>query len=77
VTVRKNFLFDEEVAEHLKDIAARENITQTQVVKDLIEDKYQEISIEEKLEALYAFAGSGTGLFGDLTIQDIKANMDV
>ncbi len=68
MTIRKNFIFDEEVSQHLKDIADRENTTQTQVTKDLI---------EEKLEALYAFAGSGTGLYGDLTIQEIKANMDV
>ena len=77
MTVRKNFIFDEEIAQHLKEIADRENATQTQVVKDLIEDKYNEISVEEKLEAFYAFAGSGTGLYGDLTIQEIKANMDV
>ena len=77
MTVRKNFLFDEDIAQHLKEIAKRENVTQTQVVKDLIENKYEEISVEEKLEALYAFAGSGTGLYGDLTIQEIKANMDV
>ncbi|QOY52698.1 hypothetical protein [Candidatus Sulfurimonas baltica] len=77
MTIRKNFLLDDEIVEHLKEIASRENITQTQVVKDLIEGRYQEISIEEKLEALNAFAGSGTGLYGDLTIQEIKANMDV
>ena len=77
MTVRKNFLFDEDIAQHLKEIAKRENVTQTQIVKDLIENKYEEISVEEKLEALYAFAGSGTGLYGDLTIQEIKANMDV
>ena len=77
MTIRKNFLFDEEVVEHLKDIASRENTSQTQVIKDLIEEKYEKYSIDEKLEAFYAFAGSGTGLYGDLTIQEIKANMDV
>ncbi|WP_321777760.1 hypothetical protein [Sulfurimonas sp.] len=77
MTVRKNFLFDDEIAEHLEEIAKKENTTQTQVVKNLIEEKYDEISVEEKLEALHAFAGSGTGLYGDLTIQKIKANMDV
>ncbi|MBL0708008.1 MAG: ribbon-helix-helix protein, CopG family [Sulfurimonas sp.] len=77
MTVRKNFLFDDDIAEHLKEIAQRENTTQSQVIRDLIEDKYEEISVEEKLEAFYAFAGSGTGLYGDLTIQEIKANMDV
>ena len=77
MTVRKNFLFDEDVAQHLKEIAKKANITQTQVVKNLIEAEYEEVSVAEKLEALHAFAGSGTGLYGDLTIQEIKANMDV
>ena len=77
MTIRKNFIFDEETAQHLKEIAKREKTTQTKVVKDLIEEKYDEISMEEKLEAFYAFAGSGTGLYGNLTIQKIKANKDV
>ena len=78
MTIRKNFLFDEETVEHLKSIATKAKVSQTQVIKELIEEKYEEISVEEKLEALYAFAGSGTGLYGDtLTIQEIKASMDV
>jgi|FLOH01.1.fsa_nt_gi hypothetical protein len=77
MTIRKNFIFDDEIVKYLKEIASKENITQTQVVKNLIQEKYEEISIEEKLEALNAFAGSGTGLYGNLTIQEIKANMDV
>ena len=77
MTIRKNFLLDDEIADHLKEIAIKENTTQTQVVRNLIEEKYEEISVEEKLAAFYAFAGSGSGLYGDLTIQEIKANMDV
>jgi predicted DNA-binding protein len=76
-TVRKNFVFQKEVAEHLEAIAKKEDKSMTAIVQELIEKKYDEISVEEKLEALHAFAGSGTGLFGDLTIQQIKANMDV
>ena len=76
MTVRKNFLFDEEIAEHLKEIAKKENITQTQVVKDLIEEKYEEYSVDEKLEAFYAFAGTMNGLIGDdVSIQSIKMEM--
>ena len=77
MTIRKNFLLDEEVVEHLKKIAEENNTTQTQVIREMIEEKYEEISIKEKLEAIKAFAGSGTGLYGDLSIQEIKANMDV
>ena len=74
---RKKIIFNEEKVQYLKEIEERESTTQTQAVKELIEEKYDEISVEEKLEALYAFAGSGTGLYGNLTIQKIKANKDV
>jgi len=77
MTVRKNFIFDEDTAEHLEKIAEKEGKNQSQVVRDLIEDKYESISVEERLEALHAFAGSSTGLFGDLTIQKIKASRDI
>jgi len=77
MSVRKNFIFDDEIASHLEQIAARREKTQTQIIKELIEKEYQEVSKEQKLEAIYKFAGSGTGLFGDLTIQEIKANRDV
>jgi len=77
MTIRKNFLLDEEIVEHLKKIAEQNNINQTQVIKNLIEEKYQEISVAEKLEAFYSFAGSGTGLLAGKSIQSIKADMDV
>ncbi len=77
MSVRKNFIFDEEIVKHLEQIATRRAKTQTQIIKELIEKEYQEVSKEQKLEAIYKFAGSGTGLFGDLTIQEIKANRDV
>lgn len=77
MTIRKNFLLDEEIVEHLKEIAKVNNTTQTQVIRNMIEEQYQEIAIKEKLEAIKAFAGSGSGLYGELTIQEIKAQMDV
>ncbi len=77
MTVRKNFLFEEDVAEHLEKIAKKKGTTQTEIVKELIESEYEEYSKEEKLEAIYAFADSGNGLWGDLTIQKVKANWDV
>ncbi|MEA3290236.1 MAG: hypothetical protein U9Q04_08680 [Campylobacterota bacterium] len=75
--VRKNFVFKKEVAAHLEEIAKKEGKSMTKVVEELVENKYSEVSKEEKLKALHSFAGSGTGLFGDLTIQKIKENMDV
>lgn len=75
--IRKNFVFKKEIAEHLQEIAKRENKSMTKVVEELVEKKYNEVSKEEKLKALKQLAGSGTGLFSDLSIQKIKANMDV
>ena len=77
MTVRKNFIFDEETAEHLEKLAKRDGKTQTQVVKDLIEKEYGELSVKEKLDALYSFAGSMPDAFVGKSIQSIKASMDV
>ena len=75
MTVRKNFLFDEEVARHLKDIALKANVSQTQVIKDLIEDKYEEISVEEKLEAFRSIVPMPPGSLVGKSIQSIKTDM--
>ncbi len=45
-------------------------------VEEFLKNKEKK-EIQEKLEALNSFAGSGTGLFSNLTIQKIKANIDV
>ncbi len=77
MTIRKNFLFDDEIVEHLKKLAERDGTNQTEVVRNLIEEKYQEIAVQEKLAALNRIAGSANGLFYGKTIQSIKADMDV
>lgn len=51
MTIRKNFLFDDEIVEHLKAIAERDGTNQTEVVRNLIEEKYQEIAKNGKLQA--------------------------
>ena len=75
MTIRKNFLLDKEIAKHLEELAKRENTTQTNVIKNMIEEKYQEISVQEKLDAIKVFAGSCPGMFVDKSIQSIKMEM--
>ena len=58
MTIRKNFLLDDEIAQHLEELAKKQNLTQTQVIKNMIEDKYEEISIAEKLEILHSLVDS-------------------
>ena len=38
MTIRKNFLFDEEIAKHLEEIAKLKGQTQTQTVQEFIEE---------------------------------------
>ena len=50
----------------------------TKVVEELVEKKYSEVSKEEKLKAVHAFFEGTKGMFEPgMTIQSIKANMDV
>jgi len=76
MTIRKNFLLDDEIAKHLEEIAKKENLTQTHVIKNMIEEKYQKYSAQEKLEAFRSVVGSMNGTLGDnATIQSIKTEM--
>ena len=77
MSVRKNFVFSEEVAAHLKELAREEGRSMTAVVEEMIEDRYRSSRVKKRLEAFENFAGSASGLFGDQTIQSIKANKNV
>jgi DNA polymerase III delta prime subunit len=72
MTIRKNFLFDEEVAKHLKEIAETEGKTQTQIAQEAIEDRYKTINIKKKLAALARITGSFSGLIGDMDAKDAR-----
>jgi predicted DNA-binding protein len=63
MSIRKNFLLEEEIVEQLRKLAVSSNLTQTQVIRDLIEKEYRQSAIKERLEALYHFAGNSTGKF--------------
>jgi len=78
--IRKNFLLDDEIIEHLEKIAKSENTTQTNVIQNMIEEKYreisvQEISVEEKLDAFNSIIPLPNGSLVGKSIQSIKAEM--
>lgn len=77
MTVRKNFVFDEEVASHLEEMAKENGKSMTSFVEELIEERYGSKKVAKRLEAFESFAGSATGSFGNATIQSIKADKDV
>lgn len=75
--IRKNFLFEEDVVEHLKDIAKKTNMTQTQVIKDLIEEKYREFFVSDRLEAFRSIVEMPAGSLVGKSIQSIKSEMAI
>lgn len=75
--VRKNFAFSPIVAEHLEELAKNSKTSLTQMVQELIEKRYEELENQKKIKAAKSIAGSSSGIFGELSIQEIKANMHV
>ena len=80
-TVRKNFVFDAEVASHLDELAKQNNTSMTALVEEMIEDRYKSIKVKKRMKALnraLEFASNeGRGLLVGKSIQSIKAEMDV
>jgi len=77
VTVRKNFVLEQTVANHLEELAKESNQSMTALVQEMIEDRYQKLKAKRRKEILKEMDGFGTGLLGDFSIQSVKANMDV
>jgi hypothetical protein len=80
-TVRKNFVFSEEIAMHLEEMAKENGQSMTSFVEDMIEEKYGSKKVSKRLEAfrrsIEIGESMGSGLFKDKSIQSIKADMDV
>ena len=76
-TVRKNFVFDAKVASHLEELANRDKKSMTAFLQDVIEERYEEIEAQKKLEAFEEFLSLTKGAFDGRSIQEIKADMDV
>ncbi|MBN2823997.1 MAG: hypothetical protein JXQ76_01635 [Campylobacterales bacterium] len=76
-TVRKNFVLEQKVANHLEELAKESNQSMTALIQDMIEERYQKLRVQQRKEVLKQMDGFGTGLLGDFSIQKVKASMDV
>jgi len=70
MTIRKNFLFEEKIAEELEKMAKEEGKTQTQITQEALERYMREKKKEKRLEILERLAGSLTGKIGDIDIKE-------
>jgi hypothetical protein len=76
--IRKNFVFDEQVAKHLELLAKEHEMSMTAVLQNMIETAYSKIEKRKKIAIAKNLIDSANGLFGDeKSIQSIKAAYDV
>lgn len=73
MTIRKNFIFEKEIAKEIEEIAADEGITQTEAVKIAIHALYQEKQQAKRLEAFHNFVGSAPeGSLKDIDVKKLR-----
>ncbi len=72
MTIRKNFLFEQEVAKHLEELAKAEGKTQTQIVQEMTEERYKLIRKKKKLDALEKLKNSPAANIGDIDIRQVR-----
>jgi hypothetical protein len=77
VTVRKNFVFDENIAMYLEEIAKDAKQSMTSLVQEMIEERYKQIKVKKRMKAFNRIKGSATGLLTDVSIQSLKANREL
>ncbi|HHB94739.1 MAG TPA: hypothetical protein ENK88_06310 [Campylobacterales bacterium] len=76
-TVRKNFVFDKNIASYLEELAKETKQSMTSLVQEMIEERYKQIKVKKRIKAFNRLKGSATGLFTDKSIQSIKANREL
>jgi macrodomain Ter protein organizer (MatP/YcbG family) len=72
-TIRKNFVFDVNIAMHLEELAKETKKSMTALVQEMIEDRYKTVKAKKRVQALNEIDDTFSGSIGNKTIQDIKA----
>ena len=72
-TIRKNFVFDVNVAMHLEELAKETKNSMTALVQEMIEERYKKIKAKKRLQALAEIDDTFSGSIGNENIQSIKA----
>ena len=77
MTVETQLVFEHTVAYHLDELAIMEKKSINALIRDLIEERYKKLKKQKKLDNFYSGIGLSTGLIGDTSVQEIKANKSV
>ena len=77
VSIRKNFLFDENIAKYLEELAEDAQKSMTALIQEMIEERYDTIRVKKRMKALKKMDNLANGLLTNKTIQSIKAEKNV
>jgi len=72
MTIRKNFLFEQKMADALEKMAKEEGKTQTQITQEALEIYMSEKKREKRLKALEQLKGCATGMLGDIDLKEVR-----
>ena len=73
-TIRKNFVFDVNVAMHLEELAKETKNSMTALVQEMIEERYKKIKAKKRLQALTNIDDTFSGSIGEKSVQELKAD---
>ena len=75
-SIRKNFVFDENVVWQLEALAKSKQKSQTAIIQELIIESAKEIEKDKRLGAFDSLIGSLNGKLTDKTVQSIKGSQN-
>ncbi|MCK5522189.1 MAG: hypothetical protein KAI83_03555 [Thiomargarita sp.] len=77
MTLKTQLVFEHTVAHHLEELLTIENKSINALIRDMIEERYEKLKKQKRLDNFYTGIGLSTGLIGETSIQKIKANKSV
>lgn len=62
-TIRKNFILDTIIAEHLEELAFESRKSMTVLIHEMVEERYRKSKVKTRMRALSRMTNSASGLF--------------
>ncbi|MEE9326076.1 MAG: hypothetical protein V3U71_02195 [Cocleimonas sp.] len=76
-TIRKNFVLEEGVANHLEELSQVCEQSMTYLVQDMIEERYKKLKVNKRMQALERMSNSASGLLTNKSVQSIKVTQAI
>lgn len=72
-TVKQSFCLDQKTVEHLEELATDTKRSMTDLIHEMIEERYKKLKAKKRMEALQRMNNSAPELFANESVQSIKS----